>query len=597
MKGLILPALSIAALLVPLGAPYAEEVSGDSDQSETSPHFSRIAYLDLRNWDWTRFHENYKNQVVALSSSHGAERSTVLLDFAELFLSQMMLYEANSVLQGIEPGNDMQRQRHQALKQAAGLLDGSALETDENSPLLETNRPDQAFWKSLHAIATNDSVSLDESLAEGFVGMTFQPKPVLRVILPLFTEAAIALRKEALAADALQLIGYLPELSTSPVGSFLRGRAAELKGNEKTALDEYFAASAGWDRYAARARLALADMALRNSGHGALLAARDVLAQGEDSWRGDNYELEILEKLAAIFVKLGDAQGGLLTYAKIMVRFPTGDASLEARDKATKLLDTVYERGATGELSLGKWVSIHLTILPLLRNNPRFSLYVEKLADRALELGASSLAAAEYRRALVLVEQNETVSSTQLAAASKNRIRLKMARAQQQLGRLAEARQTLELIEFSDDSPFREEVFALKAKILAETGENDRFLGVYVANPDEHQLRNMARAFLEKRAWGEAIEFYEQLKAEFPQKFSAEDATYLLIAANRSDDIEREQKVISEFPGLTASHEWIDLTKGFLVAPAPITPLRRETARDRLDNLDQVIKKIENSGF
>ncbi|WP_372884240.1 tetratricopeptide repeat protein [Shimia sp.] len=564
---------------------------------ELLPFDQRLPIMDLRTWPANRFKTAFVQQIITLSSAHGPEKPSVLLDFAELYLSQMMLYEAQSVLSDVRPQNFAQEIRHKALREAAALLAGSPVGSVDESPLMDPTRPDSAFWLSLHAIATSDGALLNDSLTDGFVGLTHQPKPVLRVVLPLFIEAAVALKKEPLASQAVRLIDELPDLTLSPTGYFLRGRVAELQGNNKTALDSYFEAAAGWDRYAARARLALADMALRDRGRGALLAARDVLAQGADSWRGDSYELAVLEKLAAVHVKLGDAKPGLVTYGKIAVRFPVSEASEDARAKASELLDRVYGDGSTGEIPLGSWMDIHLKILPLFKEHKDFPAYVEQLADRALSLGASSLASTEYERALRLMQHNEILFEAAQYRQQSDRVLLKLARAQRKMGKLALARDTLDQIDPAEDPAFREELFALKASVLAEIGDQDRFLRTYVARPDASQLRNMARALAERQDWSNTIQFYTQLQDQFPEAFSAEDATYLLIAARRSGDRSTENRVVADFPGLTQSSEWIALAKGIQETPAELLPLRQDAAQSRLESLERTLKKIENSGF
>ncbi len=574
-----------------------ESVSTEPETVELLPFEERLPFIDLRTWPSNRFHAAFARQVITLSSAHGPEKPATLLDFAELYLTQMMLYEAGSTLKGTVPQNFAQEIRHKALSEAAGLLAGTPVESVQGSPLMDLARPDRAFWVSLHAIASSDGELLNSNLADGFVGLTHQPKPVLRVVLPLFIEAAVVLKQQALASQAVWLIEELPDLSVSPAGYFLKGRVAELQGNNKTALDAYFEASNGWDKSAARARLALADMALRDQGHGALLAARDVLAQGADSWRGDNYELQILEKLAAVYVKLGEAKPGLVTYGKIAVRFPVSKASEDARGKASELLDRVYGDGSTGEIPLAVWMDIHLKILPLFKDHKDFPTYVESLADRAMMLGGSSLASTEYQRALMLLENNSALFEGASFATQRDLLLLKLARAQRRMGKLAHARDTLDKIERVEDEAFREDLFALKAVVLAEIGDQERFLSTYVSKPDAVQLRNMAKTLAVREDWANSIQFYQQLQTEFPDAFSAEDATYLLIAARRFGDKGIESRVVAEFPGLTTSSEWIALAKGFLEIPVELSPLRQDAAQSRLESLDRALKKIENSGF
>ena len=108
----------------------------------------------------------------------------------------------------------------------------------------------------------------------------------------------------AFACDFQEVFGEQPfhgppELAGAESGTFLRARAAQKRGDAATALKIYLEAAEGWDQYAVRARLAVADMALADGGRGALLAAQSTLEGGSEAWRGGRYELEVLRRLRA----------------------------------------------------------------------------------------------------------------------------------------------------------------------------------------------------------------------------------------------------------------------------------------------------------
>jgi len=77
------------------------------------------------------------------------------------------------------------------------------------------------------------------------------------------------------------------------------------------------------------------------------------------------------------------------------------------------------------------------------------------------------------------------------------------------------ARDTLDQIDAVEDEEFRAELFALKASILAEIGDQEQFLSTYVAKPDAIQLRNMAKALAAREDWANSIQFYKQLQTKF----------------------------------------------------------------------------------
>ncbi|TDK50213.1 hypothetical protein E1832_07335 [Antarcticimicrobium luteum] len=596
------PAAVVALLAGGVAAGVALASSAPSDApalsdlgqaARQSPGAARQSDMDLRRWPLDGFHRELTRRIDALSSAHGPERLAVFLDMAELYLSQALLYEAGSVLDGVEPEAAGDARRWRAMRDAALLLSGQPASEDiKTSPLAALSRPDRSLWLTLQAVAVGDSVMLRNNLAGALEALAYQTRPVVRVLLPILAEAAVETGEARLADQAVALLEGFPDLSSAPVGSYLRGRAALVQGRAKTALEHYFLASDGWDLYAARSRLALADMALKDGGRGALLAARDVLEYGVGAWRGDRYERELLRRLAGLYTATGDPLSALVARGKLMLRFPGTEAAEEAATLARADMASVYQDGAAGRLSLSKWVTLHMELVPLYRFFPEFAQHSEILADRALELGGTDLAAGEYRRALALVQELATVSGTTVDEGHLIGLRLKLARALSGGGQYAEARTVLERIGAPEDPAQRRRVNALKASVLASLGDNEGVLRTHVAAPDAGNLRDLALALWQEGTWTEATRFYTKLWVNFPDAFTARDASYLLLAARRAGDVRAASEVVAAFPDLTDSVAWVEIAESLLNPPAPLVPLSRDAADTRLESAKRAVGTI-----
>lgn len=553
--------------------------------------------MDLLRWPDSGFYGSFNKLMNDLTTAHGAAKPAVMMDFAELYLTQMLLLEAGSVLTSIAPQTPSQTLRHTALMQTLSLLRGLEIDTEQPSPLFAEDRPDRAFWLTLAAIAAGDANELAKHIPLGFAAMVHQPRPVLRSVLPVFVEASVAVQQRNLSQVAVQLINDIPEMSEAPVGHFLRGRVEEMLGNEKSALDAYFLAAEGLDKYAARGRLALADMALRDGAEGALLAARDVLTYGAESWRGDNYELQVLSRLAAVFHKLGNTEGELLTKGKIITRFPSAEETRKARDDVETLLDELYDQGVNGTLPLAIWTSMHLRLLPAFKEHPEFPTQVERLADKAFDLGGYFLAITEYRRALLLTHEIARLYGVEPDPKPINRLGYKLALAQFKAGNVDEARVTIRDVDTAGQIALRQKVATLTLSIMEALGESDRVLDTQLSNPSARQLRSIARAQFDIERWADAVDTYSRLWTEYPHIFRFEDAIYLLIAAHRIGDMDTAQTVAQAFPALTSSSVWIELAGDLIEPPAAIQPLNEEGADARLDRLDKTLNELEASGL
>ncbi|SHH78368.1 tetratricopeptide repeat protein [Cognatishimia maritima] len=553
--------------------------------------------LDLRRWPEERFYENLSAQIDALSHSHGVEGRVVMMDIAEIYLGQMMLYEAGSVLEGINGAGASREMRLRALRDAHRLLDGYPVDDFETSPLAAPNRVDRAFWAVLQAISSGDPVMLAENLEPGLLGLMHQTRPVAHKMLPILTEAMIEVGAHVHAEQALRLLEDFPDLSEAPVGSFLRGRAHQFINNESSALAAYFEAAKGFDRYAARARLALAKMALDDGGRGAILAARDVLEHGKNSWKGDFLEVQNLQTLAEVYVKNQDDIAALTAYGTIMLRFPGTAASDQAEEKASARLQAVYAAGEAGDIPLSHWLSVHYQLVPAFRYYAAFPKYVERVGDHLYKTGGTSMAADEYQRGLDLLRDLRIHHPERADDDLEFQLHLKKAEALAAGGQYREAKELLASLEMPDAADQREVVNRLRASVYAKIGDAEGLLRTHVKTPTPSNLRHVAQALWAKGNWAEAITFYERLWQEFPGQFDADDATYLLIAAHRADRDDVTDRVISFFPKLTESEGWMEIAQSFRTDPPPVFPLSRYAADNRIDRLQKSLENLSKSGL
>lgn len=553
--------------------------------------------LDLRRWPEERFYENLTGLINELSVRYGAEATAVLLDTAELFLGQMMVAEAESVLEGLDVVVSGQARRKTALVHAQQLLGGDPVEAFETSPLSEENRPDRAFWSVLQAINTADGRMLNDNLSDGVIGLMHQTRPIAREVLPIIIEAMIETEKLVLADRSLELLESFPDLNDAPMGHYLRGRAAEKRRNQKTALVHYFEAIKGYDRYAVRSRIAIADMAMKDGGRGALMAAEDVLENGLDAWRGDLFEIATLEKLTEVYDIAEERVESLILLSKITMRFPGTAAAERAEVRSSDALRAVYQDGFDGKIPLSRWLSVHLRLVPAFRYHPEYAQLVEELADHLMELGGTNMAAKEYQRALEfrldLIEMNGSL----VTVADIDRNKLKLARAFATGGQYTEAKAAIAALDDTTDIVLRNQINRLRAKVAAHIGDTDALLRTHVMSPSEDNLRNVSHALWEKQDWVQANEFYNRLWAEYPESFALSDATYLLIAAHRSGDRNTATRVVEAFPDMTASQNWVRLAESFLTQPPDVSTLTRDAADERLDRLSNALSNIEGNGL
>jgi len=177
------------------------------------------------------------------------------------------------------------------------------------------------------------------------------------------------------------------------------------------------------------------------------------------------------------------------------------------------------------------------------------------------------------------------------------RLQMKLAKSQLHAGLTAEARVTLDLIGPPVGSKETQDLASLRAKMLAEIGDKPAFLEASVPTPSAEYLRNLGLVLSEEGKWASSTDVFQQLWERFPKEFSVNDATHLLIAANRTDQSIAIDRVLRAFPSLTESKPLIKLAKSIDAEAPQLMPLRADTAQQRLDTLKNAFESIKNSGI
>lgn len=590
--------LALAALIFLASRAFSDLADGGAGYAREFDDGERIIFddFDLRRWPEDGFFESVVSRVDALSVTHASDRSAVMLDLSEIYLSHMLISEADSFIEAAAELNGAVSDRYFALQDAINLLRGRTVQEFGASPLVGDHRPDKALWKSLYALANNESDLLRDNLEAALIALGFQSRTVAVALLPVIAEASIDLGEVRVSQAALELMDTVPELSESSTIQYLWARHHESQRDQKSALEDYFSASQGWDRDAARARVALADLAIADGSNGALLAARDVLSYGAGAWRGDATEIAVLERQGIVSGILNDPVEALMAYRRILTRHPNSLEATKARRAAVEHFTKIYNNGRDGEIGLSYWYTLHQILLPAYRFLPEFPSFNEILADTVFEMGGMDLAMSEYQQILGIYDEWPDSQNGEPQTEDYNRIFLKLARAQLRAGLRHAAIKTLARIDSRNQTDLTREIDGLRAQAMSDLGEFDQLLGQFMNDPDAPSLRVRSKALFVNENWFGASDLYLKLWETFPNEFRLSDASYLLIAAYRANNLELAQKVVQAFPDLTESDDIASLAEGLLRERASLFPLRDTNAFERLESANETIRLLQRSG-
>ena len=534
------------------------------------------------------------------AGDHKPAQARALTDLAEFYFAHGLASEGLSVLGGVQgPGLPLAHElRASAFELALGLIDplGRPL-TERARSLLEPGHgewADQPLFLVLNHVREGRCEETGALLDAAVTRLARFSKPVQERVLPGLLECAIETRQWRLARDLAAAFEAYPSLKRGSAYHFLLGRVAEAGDAPLAAFDSYVQAQGESDLWAHRARRALVDLGLE---HDALAPeeAVELLAQEAEMWRGGEDGARTLRDLASLQLIAEDAASAVETYGRIIVRHPESPEALEARQKARVLIDELYRKGASREISLGRYMANHERIAPFFRFNADFAEAAELLADTFLKAGATTMAAREYATIHDYLTAGQDLGISEPGEGHLDRLKVKEAEALAAGGQWETLGALLAQPLVPADAALRERYDMVSARYLEQAGRVSELFGANGDGAPEQVLRLRAQARFDEGDWPEAVAAYGRLHDRLGDEMPLPDSIRYLLAAHRSDDMAQTADIAPAFPALTELPAWEDIQRSLTQAAPDLLPLREETARARIDGATEMLETLPGS--
>jgi hypothetical protein len=505
-----------------------------------------------------------------------------ILDLAELHLAHGLWGEAGSLLGVLSPDAlpSDQRDRLARMRLLIRLLDpvGAGAVTPPSRDPVPASWSDAALFRALSGTGSGPDLGLATDQVSAW------PEPVRARALPLLLERALTQDSWADARALADQLRAPPDLSGSPADLFLQGAAAERGGLPDAALSAYERAGAGADLWAARARLAWAELALSSGLRGAD-EVRLSLDAARVRWRGGEVGYATHALLFEVTRDLRRPLAALDLLSDLRDRHPAEADRVATDEDRWRLVEDFYAQGEAGEVPFGTFYEAHQRLFRDLSTDPRYLDLAEGFAERLARAGALRLAAEEYRRALDTLEI-QARSARELSPADwLDRVRLRLAELLIEAGDPAEADRLLE-------APVREPAFGdrqerLRARAGHALRDWERVLTTWVPDPEPDHLRLIARAHHALGGWEESRRMHLRLLEEGPVA-EAGDLSRLITASFRAGRIAEDEPLIRDRLGA----EQGPLLDALLGRDAPRTPMRRAEIEARLDRTGTLLGAV-----
>ena len=243
--------------------------------------------------------------------------------------------------------------------------------------------PEIAVWRGALAAQTKDWHRAKREFAIGLRASQAYPRDLRIRFLLLEARTALATNEvERLDAALIALAAMKPPEGVLSEVAYLRGRAHERLGRQDTALESYQKAIAS-DHRAIRARADLARVnLLLKRGELSRQQVIDRLEGLRFVWRGDDFELSVLQQLGDLYLAEGDNREALDSLRKAVTHFPKDDATRAAAQRMNEIFANLFLEGGADAMTPVSALALYYEFRELTPIGTKGDEMIRRLADR-----------------------------------------------------------------------------------------------------------------------------------------------------------------------------------------------------------------------
>ncbi|CAO3373818.1 tetratricopeptide repeat protein [Azospirillum argentinense] len=310
--------------------------------------------FDLPAWkkgDLDHYTEARQNLQLNIVNAPDSERPRAQLDLARFYLANGFGQEAigmMDVLQEAQP--DLEGwPEFRALRGAARFLAGNidAAAEDFAHPNL-ANNGEAALWRAAIAADRNDWPAAQAGFKAAAPILNSYPDPILTKLATRAAEAALKTGDAPFAKRMLDRIAERggPDAEERPDVQYLRGLYYAQTNEPERALEQLTASYNSLDRYyRAKAGLALVNLQLAE-GRMSPPAAAERLAGLTFTWRGDELEMQIRQRMGEVLIAAGQYADGFNAMKETAALVADTPRAEEITREMSRIFADLYKNGA-----------------------------------------------------------------------------------------------------------------------------------------------------------------------------------------------------------------------------------------------------------
>jgi tetratricopeptide (TPR) repeat protein len=350
--------------------------------------------FDLKDWRKGGL-DNYNNALHQLLrelvNSGDEHRNKARLDLARYYMANGLGPEANALIEMMEQDDPLiaQKSEFRALKGAVKFLNGQYNEAERmfSDPRLK-DIPEIKLWRAVNDAARGLPEEGAQDLASSIHILDNYPPELLMRLGPIAAEQALIVKNPKAGSKLLDKMASTPEASPTKLldVQYLQGLYDQEAGNLDQAIATWDDVAKGNNRKArAHAIFDRTELLLKLN----RLTPADAINQFEKlrfAWRGDNFELAVLRRLAELQIQDKRYRDGLHTLRQAAIFFPNDPETPAVTAKMHKTFEDLFLGPEAKNISAIKAVALYDEFRELTPAGQAGDELIRNLADRMVKV-------------------------------------------------------------------------------------------------------------------------------------------------------------------------------------------------------------------
>ena len=349
--------------------------------------------MDFRGWraaGGDGFTKRKQALQRALSSAPEAKRNDARWALVRLYFAHNQIADALALLTMMEADDPdlSKRPDFRAVRGVSLLLSHRQDVAAKDLLHADLNRhADVGIWRGLIYLGMAKYEEANREFATGAEAIQTLPQELAERVLIGWSQAALEaddLSSFRVAVD--QLEAFRDSRRATSYASLMRGKAAERDEEPDLAL-EHYAAAIERDYRPTRARAAMArvkvELGLEQIDPTEAIERLEAL---RFAWRGDSYELRLMERLSDMHIANSDYRKALETLRQAVTYFPDSKNARTLAQLMNSIFDELYLNGAANKLDPVRALALYYDFQELTPVGKRGDEMIRRLADRLVQV-------------------------------------------------------------------------------------------------------------------------------------------------------------------------------------------------------------------